>query len=315
VLVGCSDVIIDPVDDTSSQHSGGDRKTSISQRIGQLKDAGLLDSLSESTSRSALENSDNEQLLYFINNTDAALDEIAQSENGEVQLRFIDALFNGATVGEMSDIMAEISEDMATQYLVAMEEQVNVFNTFKTAVDESRSVKQDAIDIRDIHIAFYDKQPNNTQARGIYGNNLDWDTVGWYLGFCAATTAGVIASSSWIPWIKIPGIVVAVAGGASMVVQLVKWYTCTDLKKLADGIKNKDSKSLTALISSTDLPQIATIATATIATGVVCYKSATGIAVKATVTSAWNKIVEFLLNNAPILKTTKINGITIAPIK
>ncbi|MDR1220547.1 MAG: hypothetical protein LBK73_13190 [Treponema sp.] len=220
MLVGCSDVIVDPVD-TSLQHSGGDRKTSISQRIGRLKDAGLLDSLiSESTSISALETDDNEQLLYFINNTDAALDEIAQSENGEVQLKLIDAMLSGATVGETADIMAEISEDMAAQYLTAMEEQVNALEAI--AVDGSRSVTGNAVTIRDIRIAFYDEQPNTTQARGIYGENLKWDTVGWYIGFCAATTAGVIASSSWIPWVKIPGIVVAIAGGASMVVQLVK---------------------------------------------------------------------------------------------
>jgi hypothetical protein len=83
---------------TSTQYSGGDRKTSISQRIEQLKDAGLLDSLiSESTSRYALKTGDNEQLLYFINNTDAVLDEIVQSENGEIQLQLIDALFTDGT--------------------------------------------------------------------------------------------------------------------------------------------------------------------------------------------------------------------------
>jgi hypothetical protein len=159
-----------------------------------------------------------------------------------------------------------------------------------------------------------DEQPNDTQARGIYGNDLEWDTVGWHLGFCAATTAGVIASSTWIPWVKIPGIVAAIAGGASMVVQLTKWYVCTDFRKLIDGLLNKNAQALADVIYSSELPQLAVISVATTTTGIMCYRSATGLVVRAAVISVWNKIAELLLNAIPALKTTTVNGVLIAPI-
>jgi hypothetical protein len=46
------------------------------------------------------------------------LDETAQSENGEVQLRLIDALFAGGAVGEIAGIMAEISPEMSIEDIV-----------------------------------------------------------------------------------------------------------------------------------------------------------------------------------------------------
>ena len=225
VLVGCSDVIIDPVN-TSLQHSDGDRKTSISQRVEQLKDAGLLDSLiSESTGRSALKTGDNEQLLYFINNTDAALDEIAQSENGEVHLQFIDALFNGATVGEIADIMAQISPEMSQEYVVMIEELVLPDG----GSGQERSLIS-SINIRDIRFGFYDI-PNS--SRGLFDSDFRQSTINWYYGLCAVTIAGLSAYNWvkwWQPWVGVAGLVTAAAGGASMAAKLVQWYGCSDFR-------------------------------------------------------------------------------------
>jgi hypothetical protein len=211
VLVGCSDVITAPVD-TSSQYPSGDRNTSISRRIGQLKDAGLLDSLiSESTSRSALETGDDEQLLYFINNTDTALDEIAQSENGEVQLKLIDAMFGGATVGKIADIMAQISPEMSQEYLGIMEELVIPDG----GSGQERSLIS-SINIRDIRLDFYDTSNN---SRGLFDADFRQSTINWYYGLSAVTIAGLSAykwCKWWQPWVGVAGLVTAAAGGSSM---------------------------------------------------------------------------------------------------
>ncbi|MDR1073034.1 MAG: hypothetical protein LBL45_05085 [Treponema sp.] len=231
VLVGCSDVIIDPVD-TSLQHSGGDRKTGVSQRIGRLKDAGLLDSLiSGSTGRSTLETGDNEQLLYFINNTDAALDEIAQSENGEVQLKLIDAMFSDATVGEIADIMAQISPEMSQEYLVMIEELVLPDG----GNGQERSLIS-SINSRDIRLGFYDM---SNRSRGLFDADFSQSTINWYYGLCAVTIAGLSAYKWvkwWQPWVGVAGLVTAAAGGASMAAKLAQWYGCGDFRSWVDAL-------------------------------------------------------------------------------
>jgi hypothetical protein len=320
--------MFEPVD-TASQQSGGDRKTSISQRIGQFKEAGLLDSLiSESTSRSALETNDDEQLLYFINNTDAALDEIAQSENGEVQLKLIDAMLNGATVGETADIMAEISEDMAAQYLTAMEEQVDALEAMSTSANQSRSLVNSS-NIRDIKLTFYDSA-TSSPARGAYDANFATDTVVWYIGFCAATIAGCYAASSWIPWVKIPGIVVAVAGGVSMGVQLTRWLGCSEFLQFCSTVyafgktydKNKEydtnanksyATSITGHFNGVIGSQLLVIAGTTTVTVLVCQATTFGKAVISTGQSIWNAIVAKITSLIP--PGININGSGIVLIK
>jgi hypothetical protein len=188
-LFGCNNALVPPAGTVTPDVN---RTSNVSQRIGELKDAGLFDSLlNGEVGRSAV-NSDSEvgseQIAYFINNTDDALAEIAQSENGDVQLRFINALFGDSTVGEIADIMAEISEDMSEEYLTTMEELALVTDTTDT---QSRSVASAGnTNVRNIRIGFYDEN-RPLSARGAYASNLNWDTVAWYGGFCASTIAGV----------------------------------------------------------------------------------------------------------------------------
>jgi hypothetical protein len=232
--IGCENGL----DLNSNVTSDTARTSTVAKRIGELKDAGLLDSLlQEKDSRTVgdtnLGDIDKDKLDYFLSHTDEALAEISESNNGDAQLRLIDALFNGGTVGEIVDSMALISEDMAAGYLNAVETQYAALNDILEQDSAARSVSA-AINIRNIRLQYYNV-PNNS-SRGAYASNFNTDTIIWYTGFCAATVAGIYAANSWMPWVSIPGAIAAVAGGASMIIQLKTWYNCSEFKKFCNDL-------------------------------------------------------------------------------
>jgi hypothetical protein len=292
------------------------RTSEISKRIGQLKEAGLLDSILETREgRSVADETsevDYEQIAYFINNTDEALAEIAQSENGDVQINLINAMFNGGTVSEIAAIMAEISEDMATGFLNDVERNLGEYIDIADIENGAgRSVLPVNSAKRDIRLRFADETVAN--ARGAYESNLDRDTIAWYGGFCVATTAGVWAAKSIWPWISIPGAVAAVAGAVSMSVQLVKWYNCTEFKGWINSLIGKNTSAIDSILrNSKVLDKLITITALTAGTIVLCAVSPVGRTVIALFKSAWNTMV------AKIISVTNVNwtvwGIELSPI-
>jgi len=115
--------------------------------------------------------------------------------------------------------MAKLSEDMAEEYLAKVEEVLRPLESYDNNEGTGRSVGS-KLNIRNIQLGFYNEARNNTVGRGAYAADFNKDTIIWYTGFCAATVAGCVAANSVLPWISIPGIAVAVAGGISMGVQL-----------------------------------------------------------------------------------------------
>jgi hypothetical protein len=176
---------------------------------------------------------DKDKLDYFLSHTDEALAEISGLDNGDAQLRLIDILFNGGTIGETADSMALISEEMAADYLNAVEAQYAELNDILEQSNTTRSVSA-SINIRNIRLQYYNESKNS--ARGAYAANFNADTIIWYAGFCAATTAGIYAASSWMPRVSVPGAIAAVAGGASMVIQLKTWYDCSEFKNFCNDV-------------------------------------------------------------------------------
>jgi hypothetical protein len=234
LFVGCENGL----DSNSGVTPDAARTSTVAKRIGELKDAGLFDSLlQEKGSRTVgdtdLGDIDMDKLNYFLSHTDEALAEIAGLDNGDAQLRIIDALFNGGTVGEIADSMALISEDMAVDYLNAVETQYAALNDILEQDSAARSASA-AVNIRDIRLQYYNE--SNNSDRGAYASNFNTDTIIWYTGFCVATVAGIHAASSWMPWVSIPGAAAAIAGGASMVAQLIIWYDCSEFKQFCSTL-------------------------------------------------------------------------------
>lgn len=228
-LFGCNN------DHALLQKTDENRNSAISKRIGSLKDAGLFDSLLNQTTRSAQSNpadeTDLEKARYFILHTDSVLDEIAQAENADLQLQFIETLINGGTVGDLADLMAHISEEMAQEYLQTVETHIGAINT---ATGSERSLTSN--DIRNIRLNLYDTL-GATTSRAVV--NLDQGSVNIYYGFCAATIAGLSAyrwCAWWQPWVGIAGLATAGAGAASMVTELCLWYACTDFKNFVNAL-------------------------------------------------------------------------------
>jgi hypothetical protein len=234
-LTGCHNVLNDY---TSSQESNENRNSTVSKRIASLKEAGLLDSFMNQTDRSAqsdpvqISDVDLEKTRYFILHTDSVLDEIAQSENADLSLQFIDALVNGGTIGEIADIMAQISEEMAQEYLQTVEAHIGALTE---TTGSERSLTGNAL--LNIHLNFYDAPyASSSRAAAI---NLDQTSVNVYYGFCAATIAGLSAyrwCAWWQPWVGIAGLITAGAGAASMTIELGLWYACTDFKTFVNAL-------------------------------------------------------------------------------
>jgi hypothetical protein len=313
VLAGCDNHDIEKKQVSQNESA---RMSLVSQRIGEMKQAGLLDSLTcQINARNTAgtdtflndPNVDMEKLNLFIYNTDEALAEIAKMEDGELHVRLIEAMFTGGTVGEIADIMAEISEEMANGYLNAIESNMSeLFNDSETA---ARSAIPNG-NIRDIRLSFYNEQKN---GRAAYAKNLDNSTVNWYIGFCVATTAGVYASTSKLLWVSIPGIVAAAAGAGSMVAQLILWKDCADFTNFIKAIAGKDAATVQNILFNTPHGlNIVKITVSTIACVVAVSFSPAGKAAIAAFKNAWNSFV------AKIIGATNINwtifGIPIQPI-
>ncbi|MDR3122738.1 MAG: hypothetical protein LBU16_03040 [Treponema sp.] len=310
-LIGCNNEILTNPGNYTTESA---RVSEVSKRIEALKEAGLLDSLLREQSARAvaetyLNDVDMDKLNFFISDTDEALAEIAQSENGDVQLRLIDAMFTGGTVGEIADIMAEISEDLANEYLNAMETQLEVL--YEVEETQARSAYPRG-DIKNIRLSFFDERNTGTTARGAYEANLNRDTVIWYGGFCAATVAGVYAATSGWPWISIPGIIAAVAGAGSMSIQLGVWTKCPPFLSLINSIIGKNPTELNRILLTGDGPALLTIGGLTVGTALACAFSPPGRAAIAIFKKAWNAMV------AKIIAVTNINwevfGIAFQPI-
>jgi hypothetical protein len=211
---------------------------------GELKDARLFDSLPAQANRAAEDtpaSDDLEKARYFITNTGRALDEITQSEDAEIQLEFISLMVNGGSVGEMADMMAQISEEMSLEYLQAVESQIANMD----AASGSRQALSSG-DIRNIRLGFHGVGRTNSARIA-----LDQSSMNVYYGFCAVTVAG-LSAYKWCkwrqPWVGVAGLITAAAGGASMAIELGLWYACADFQKflnnLITAVKNEDKNAL-----------------------------------------------------------------------
>ena len=262
------------------------RKSQISYNIGKMKEAGLFDSLI-SSARSASDEEE-EMMLRFINDTDSVLEEIALEENGQEKIEVINALFCGASTEEFANSFAKLDAQKAEEYLTYVNENLNHENQLNARTALSTSIKLS-----------YASDLEVNAARSIYAADLEWSTIGWYTGFCAATVAGCYMASYGGLWTRIAGYVAATAGAGSMVIQLSIWSTCSDIIKLASALINKDLTTIENILNSEEGYKLGIISAETVATAVACYFTPLGQKIVGFFKAAYNKVIDVILDVLP----------------
>ena len=243
LTVGCADNFNEKIG--NELPVGNTRTSTVSLRVGELKESGLLDPLMNGASArgrstdlfEGFDANQMEKIDFFINNTDAALEEIATMEDGDVQIRLIEVLFTGGTVGEVAGIMAEISEEMSSEFISAIEESITL--PLSEIENSGRSISS----IMDIEIGFFIDDGRNARSSSMSSSNTNR-----YIAFSATAIAGFVATKARWPWISIPGAVVATAATGSMAWQLGHWAFGTDLANFVSAAANLNFDRVVALL-------------------------------------------------------------------
>ena len=311
VFAGCKGNLIDEDIDASVSIVDKSYTSDVALNVSIMKDNGLFDEiLNNINSRNAMEEltEENKQILRFINETDTVLAEIEESENGAAKLNCIKVLFSESTVDDMAAAFAVLSPNMADEYLANVNDLLpeEAFNN-----DAARAAI--AFSPKDIRNSYFSEHGAN--ARGAYAANMNWDTIAWYTGFCAATVAGCVAASYGGFWVRIGGIVAATAGTASMAVQIVKWTSCSELKDLVTSVVGKKEKEATNILNNGLGWRYISIIGITAATALGCYVTPFGKAVVSTVVGKANMFVTKVLSVLPAGIKYTINGIPLTLIQ
>lgn len=297
LMVGCKN----DFSETNIPETKNSNSSSISLKITELKENGLLDELILSVSRNAI-SEDDAEVLRFINNTDEVLEEIKNTENGDDEIAVIQALFTESSVEDFANAFAKIDSEKADDFLSYVNENLQI----ETANENARSVAS----TKNLNILF-NTSTNSSSQRAIYASDLEWSTIYWYTGFCAATIAGFYLASYGGFWTRIAGWVAASAGTASMVVQLKKWYDCTELGSFISSLVGKNSAVATKILNKTEGVKLATIVAETTATIIACYVTPAGCNLVEFVVHYMNLIIKKVLSVLPSGINYIINGIPI----
>jgi hypothetical protein len=257
----------------SIQSSGSETKvTSITSKINELNTSGLLTSITSysSSSRSVSETTSTQisEVQKFITNPGDYISTHSDSANNDSSLELINAILNGGTIGEVAEIMSQVSPSMSEEYLENCKTMINQMNS-----STGRSAMQSA-DIKNVKLRFADSIP----SRAAFAADLNWDTIYWYYGMCGVTVAGLSAyrwCGWWQPWVGVAGLATAAAGGASMATQLGIWYACTDFRSWADSLIGRDSTTARAILNSENGLKILGISTASAGVVVFAYVNIT----------------------------------------
>ena len=266
----------------------------VAQNIKKIKDSGLLDNLISSARFT-----DDEYIAVtnFINNTDEVLNQIKNSPNGEQDLEVIEALFTNTSVTDFKTSFEKISIEGAQKFSEYM----------STSLNEIQDDTTRCVDTGAIKLVYNTSSPD----KGLYADNMNWDTIGWYSGYCASTIAGFCMFSYGGFWVKIAGVVAATAGSASMAVQLMKWNDCSDLGNFISSLINKDGNKATEILNKENGTKFLTIVSVTTGTVFACAITPFGTSLIKESIIYFNKIVTKVLSILPPGINYTINHIPI----
>lgn len=235
--------------------------------ISKLRNDGLLDSLMSSCRNAGTDES--LEILRFVNDPDLVINELSASQNGMQQLEIIESIFDYHDYSLFSEKMK---------------------NLYPESIDV---ISQTAEDFKDIN--FF----NQNNSRAAFEANLNWDTIAFYSGFCAATSAGLIAASYGGLWVRVAGYVAAVAGTTSMCVQIGIWSSANLINDWVSSLFNHNGEAATIIANSIVGKQLLTISIATFvpyATGCACP---VGKELIANIKMTWDDFMILFLSKVP----------------
>ncbi len=257
----------------------------IAQNVASMKKEGLFDSILLEA-RSACSDDDIVYLERFITETDSVLEEISTEENGQEKIDVISKLFCGASVQDFASSFSKLDSEKAEEFLTVMNENFNV------SEDSSARTASNLL-----LTLCYANLFASSSLRTAYANDLSWNTIGWYSGFCAATVAGFYLASYGGLWTRIAGMAAALAGAGSMAVQLGKWVVYSELGTFVSGMLTQDNSKINAKSDSS--LKFLTIASLTVGTLIACAVTPFGISLIKGVVSLYNEFVDVLISMFP----------------
>lgn len=263
-------------------------KSEIARNIGAMKDAGYFDSILDIYARTASsEISEDEKKIYrLINNTDEVIDEIKKSEYAETELQFLNLFFNGGTTEKFSEAFSKQSEEMGIQYSKSISE---IESSLSDITNESIRISASNINV------------NQSNERSIFLSDFSTANIVLYGTYCAATSAGLIAASSWIPWVKASGYVAAAAGASAMTFRLLSWAKNSDFTNLITSVIGKDGKEATNILNKDKEfgKKTLLISSLTAVPVVTCICTPFGKSIIGTVVKAYDAIIGKILSVLP----------------
>ncbi|HOK00099.1 MAG TPA: hypothetical protein PLW34_11130, partial [Termitinemataceae bacterium] len=170
---------------------------------------------------------DSSKMEVIATQPEYVLSEIQKEQKGEEQLALIDAMLSeNSTAQNVADKMRALDPALAEDY----ENNLISFIENLPVTEKSRIIIQNKKDLlRDIKL----RQEPFPRSRAILSSDIEWNTVWWYVGYCATTMAG-LAVYKWSPefigwfwtgWLRWVGLGTAAGGASLMTSQLIIWGT------------------------------------------------------------------------------------------
>ncbi|MCF0124777.1 MAG: hypothetical protein HUJ68_03305 [Clostridia bacterium] len=263
-------------------------KSEIARNISKMRDAGCFDLILGSYARTtSLELSgEEENIIRLINNPDEVVKELSETQNSETELHFLDLFFNGGSNESFSEAFFKLSEEMGNQYNVSISEIENAISKIK---NDAFQVTVSSIDIQQL------------STRKVFSSEFNTTTIVLYGTYCATTSAGLIAASSWIPWVKAAGYVAAAAGASLMTIRLLSWSKDNDFTSLISSVLGKNGTEATKILNKEDDfgKKIIWISALTAVPVVTSICTPSGRLVITSVVNAYNEIIGKILAVLP----------------
>jgi len=233
VLMGCAL----PVNTSTSVSSSSDKAVAATTAFKVLVANSNLSSLYAASTRSlstsaqpgidlsTLSTTTQDNLTTAVNNPDYVFTQIQQSQQGPQQIDLANTILNGGTAQDVYNKLAVLDTSAANQY---QQQMTTVVNAVPNGDGRALLINGQA-DLKSINLVLPTSSP---QSRGLLASDWTWNTVDWYVGICATTTAGLITyrafiGSWWMSWLGCIGLGIAIAGSAAMAYQIATWFTNT----------------------------------------------------------------------------------------
>ncbi|GMO17366.1 MAG: hypothetical protein Pg6A_03750 [Termitinemataceae bacterium] len=307
LFFGCDNLL------QSENHSNTKKENPVSQTVA------AIEALDKNAIKSSIANAkeenpeafasvDDEKLNLLLNNPAEAFRQIALEEKGVEQLKLINVMFNEGSVDDAVKALEAIDPVLADGFWNAVEEIASIMKLSTEEISLSRSAAGDSQrNIRNLPLRMNQMSNSNPIGRKAFSKELEWDAVLWYAGYCVATTLGVYALCSPLPWVFISGIVATAAGSIAMTAQIILWRD-TGVIEFAKSLISMDAETATKMVNSDKGLQLITITALTSGTAALCSISPIGKLIVQAVKSLWADVIAVFNSYLPPGLSISING-------